>query len=195
MIHEEAYARVEEMRIEDGKSIGFVVESASACEIVRSVVRRNAGAGLIVRNGSYPHVRNLQIIDVQSRGLQIVDGGGTFDACEVVGSRRTSVAVSGTSNPTVRTTVIRDGQSIGLLIDEGASGSYSDCMITGHVVAGISIRGGSSPSVSSVRVIESAGYGVHVDRTAGGRIAGCEVARNVKGDWHIEDGSSVICAR
>lgn len=141
-----------------------------APELIGLRVVTRSSAGIEVRGGARPTVRQCTVDNVAGTGISVLDGaGGVFEDCEVVAA----------------------GQS-GISVDGGGAPRLERCRVHHARGAGLSVTGdGSTLEAVGCEVYEIKGAGVRLAARAAGRLTECRVHR-VAADGVTLDGEAVL---
>ena len=98
----------------------------------RCVISGNVLAGVGIKTGGNPTVRDCKIRDGQASGVDVHEQGqGTIERCVISGNARAGVEISEGGNPTVRDCEIRRNGYEGVWVSEQGQGTF-----TGNTLAG-----------------------------------------------------------
>jgi parallel beta-helix repeat protein len=97
------------------------------------VISGSANAGVQIKQGGNPVVRDCEIRDGQSAGVFVDDDGqGTIKRCVISGNAFAGVQISTGGNPTVRDCKIRDGKSAGVHVHDQGQGTFTRNTLSGN---------------------------------------------------------------
>ena len=157
-------ARVEDCTVERNSSEGILVAATRGSVVIRNRVRDN-GLGIGVLEGASPRV---EANDLADNGTGIgVRGRGT--------------------NPVVVGNIVSGTRTVGVVVDEAASGRFEANTVSGAGGAGIWVDdAGTTPDFSGNQVSTSGAAGVLVTDGAGGRYRSNDLRGNAGGSWKLD---------
>ena len=114
---------------------------------------------------------------------------GLLDGCCIRGSQAANVAVSGGSDPLLRTSTIRNGKDAGFIFTgAGTKGRMEDCDVSANE-AEVIIRRGADPLLSSCKCVRCSKLGDVGGRNRGGTHAFDSPEKERRGSSVAPDGS------
>ncbi|MFJ9173443.1 right-handed parallel beta-helix repeat-containing protein [Streptomyces sp. NPDC102360] len=173
-----ASATVRDMQVEgqDAAAPALLVEEG-APEIVGVRVVTRSAAGVEVRGGARPTVRQCTVDNPGGLGIAVLDGGGgVFEECEVVAAGQAGVAVRGGAHPRLERCRVHHTSGAGL----SATGEHSGLEAVGCEVyevkgSGVQITGRAAAHLTDCDVHRTTGDGITLDTDAVLTLADCRV--------------------
>jgi len=200
--------------VHDGHGFGVMLNGASA-RIEGCDIAGHAAPAVSVEGGATPIIERCVIRDGQHSGIYVEKGGrGTIDRCQIYGhalanviirsggdptmlactvyhdNARANVALTRSSNPTLRRCAIHDGGGIGVRID-AARGTLEDCTISGHQEAEIVADGSPGTVFRHCSIQGTRTPSILLRKRSHLIVEECTIADDESGAWQIETGSSV----
>ena len=153
--------------------------------IEKCVISGNAIAGVWIRTGGNPVVRDCEIRD-NLGGVFVYDQGqGTIEKCVISGNALPGVQIKTGGNPVVRDCEIRDNLS-GVFVHTQGKGTIERCVISGNAPTGVESRTGGNPTVRDCQIRDNKEAGVWVHGQGQGTFTGNTLTGNAgSGAWVI----------
>ncbi|MFI5662380.1 right-handed parallel beta-helix repeat-containing protein [Streptomyces sp. NPDC051684] len=173
-----ASATIRDLHVEgqDAAAPALLLEEG-APEIVGVRVVTRSAAGVEVRGGARPTVRQCTVDNPGGIGIAVLDGGGgVFEECEVVAAGQAGVAVRGGAHPRLERCRVHHTSGAGL----SATGEHSGLEAVGCEVyevkgSGVQITGRAAAHLTDCDVHRTTGDGVTLDTDAVLTLADCRV--------------------
>jgi Right handed beta helix region len=117
--------------------------------------------------------------DGNAAAVDIAQGSGTLDDCDISAQSATAIRISGPgTSPTIQRCVIHDGADVGVDITGGATPAITDCEISGTARTGVAIREKANPALTRCTIRDGEQYGVDVYKEGLGRLEDCQISGN-----------------
>jgi parallel beta-helix repeat protein len=166
-VHGNAYPRIVNNKIHDGKTCGVYVYENGQGVIESNEIYSNEGNGLLISNGGNPTIIHNKIYNGKGCGVYVSENGqGVLENNEIYRNASSGVAIYSGGNPKVIRNKIHDGRSWGIFVS-GSQGVIEDNDIFGNERANIGIFDGGNPRVVRNMIHDGKSWGVFVDGSQG----------------------------
>ena len=166
-VHGNAYPRIINNKIHDGKNGGVYVYENGQGVIEGNEIFRNEGSGVSISNGGNPTIIHNDIYNGKNNGVYVYENGqGVLEDNDIYCNASSGVEIRSGGNPKVIRNKIHDGRSWGLYVNSG-QGVIEDNDIFGNEIANIGITNGGNPRVIGNKIHDGKSWGVFVDESQG----------------------------
>ncbi|MEU8567185.1 right-handed parallel beta-helix repeat-containing protein [Streptomyces pathocidini] len=173
-----ASATVQDLHIEgqDSAAPALLVEDG-APELNGLRVATRSAAGIEVRGGARPIVRNCTVDNPGGIGLASLEGsGGVFEDCEVVSAGQSGVSVRGGAHPRLERCRIHHASGAGIALSgEGSALEAVGCEVYEIKGAGVQIASRATGHFTDCTVHRTSADGITLDTDAVLTLADCDI--------------------
>ncbi|MDH6624490.1 SpoVK/Ycf46/Vps4 family AAA+-type ATPase/nitrous oxidase accessory protein NosD [Streptomyces sp. LBL] len=161
-------------------SVGVYITSASRPFLEQVTVRDTTGPGIMLASNADPELLSCRTARTKGNGLAVTERSrGSFQDCEFDSAAAPAIRVTGSSSPTLTSTMVRDCADKGtaVLLEDESSPEFDGLVITDSAAGAIRIRAGANPLVRGARITAPGSHGVEVVEDGRGRLEHSEIDR------------------
>ncbi|GAB2908961.1 right-handed parallel beta-helix repeat-containing protein [Streptomyces mayteni] len=131
-------------------------------------VRTASAAGIEVRGGARPTVRNCAVSNPTGTGISVADGGGgLFEECQVTESGQPGITVRGPAHLRLERCQVRQSGGAGLSVTgDGSAVDAVDCEFTDLKGTGVRLADRATAHLTDCRIGATTGDGITMDTDA-----------------------------
>lgn len=135
--------------------------------------------GIIIENGSDPHIRGCGIRESGDRGISFqAHGRGTVEDCDIQDNQGSGITHGSDSALILRSCRIHGNGWYGIQMFSGARATIEDCDVWGNMRANIWISHNATPVIRRCTVRNSREHGFFIDSEGHGLVEDCLVEAN-----------------
>jgi len=135
--------------------------------------------GMIIENGSDPHIRGCRIRESGDRGISFqAHGRGTVEDCDILDNQGSGITHGSDSAPVLRSCRIHGNGWYGIQMFSGARAIVEDCDVWGNVHANIWISHNAAPMIQRCTVRNGQEHGFFIDSEGHGLVEDCLIEAN-----------------
>ncbi|MEN8221289.1 MAG: right-handed parallel beta-helix repeat-containing protein [Pseudomonadota bacterium] len=174
------------------KGSGVFVCKQGTGQIENCDIFGNTEAGIEIREGSNPIVKDCRIYNGKANGIMVWEKGfGQIKDCDIFGNALSGINIKTGGNPVVKDCKIHESKQVGVYVYEQGTGQIENCDIFGNARAGIAIKTGGNPVIKKCTIKQNGYQAVWVYKGGAGTIQDSDLRNNAKGAWNIEYGCQV----
>jgi cysteine-rich repeat protein/parallel beta-helix repeat protein len=140
-------------------------------------------------------IANVFVDDPSSNGFAVTAGSPTLDAVEVFSAGSYGMALSGTSSPTVRNSIVRNGSTIGIYWTSSGNLTVQGCTLNANNSSGVQSASSTGPvTVSNSIITNNSSYGLFASSFGTISVSYSDIWRNSSGQYNgnVSGGGGLI---
>jgi parallel beta-helix repeat protein len=189
-VHGNAYPRIIDNKIHDGKNIGIVVYDNGQGVIEDNDICNNGGEGILIRDRGNPTAKHNNIHDGNDDGIWVgKDGRGFIEYNNIFGNKKSGIRITSSSNPIIRHNKIYDGEGTGISVHDNGKCVIEENEINLNKSFGVRIADGGNPLIRFNKINKNKSWAFFISNKGSGIIEDNDIRDNDWDAWYISEDS------